>query len=123
MLTRRTVLLTGSTAVAVGAVAGSVGVHLHLRRQIPLELAALAPLVGSRFRLDGAPVTLAGLAGPGGGAPQERAFTVTFRADEPLGVDGGIQTLEHDDGELVAFVSPVGLDGTEYEAVVNRTVR
>lgn len=121
MLTRRTVLVAGSSAVAVGAVAGGVGLHLHLRRQIPLELAALTPLVGSRFRLDGAPVTLEPLTGPGGRAT-ERAFTVTFRADERLDLDGAIHTLQHDDGDLVAFVSPVGLDGTRYEAVVDRTV-
>lgn len=125
VVSRRTVLAGGAGAVAVGAVAVAVGVPLA-RRTLPLELASVRGLVGSRFRtvVDGSThvLTLASVSGPHGAAPTADAFALTFRAASTRDLPGAIRTLTHDDGDLVVFVGPVGPDGTDLEAVVDRTV-
>lgn len=124
-VSRRTVLAGGAGAVAVGAVAVAVGVPLA-RRTLPLELAAVRALVGGRFRtdVDGAThvLTLAAVTGPAGAAPTADAFALTFRTGSTRALPGATRTLTHDDGDLVLFVGPVGPDGTDLEAVVDRTV-
>ena len=125
VVSRRTVLAGGAGAVAVGAVAAAVGVPL-LRRTVPLELAAVRALVGSRFTtdVDGTThvLTLAAVGGPAGAAPTADAFALTFRAASTRDLPGAVRTLAHDDGDLVLYVGPVGPDGTDLEAVVDRTV-
>lgn len=125
VVSRRTVLAGGAGAVAVGAVAAVVGVPL-LRRSVPLELAAVRALVGGRFTTDveGTThvLTLAAVSGPAGAAPTSDAFALTFRAASTRDLPGAVRTLAHDDGDLVLYVGPVGPDGTDLEAVVDRTV-
>lgn len=121
MLTRRTVLVAGAGAVAVGAVAGGVGIHLR-RPPLPLELDTLAALVGSRFVVDGThPVTLAAIGGPRGATPRADAFTLAFDGDAELSALAGIRTFAHAQGDLVLAVNPVGAERTRLEAVVDRT--
>ena len=124
MLTRRAVLATGVGIGATAAVAGAVG--LHLGRDLPLELAAFAPLVGDRFRVTGEDatheVTLAGITGPRGTAATAAEFSLTFSAARPLAARSGIHRIEHASGGVAAFVVPVGAAGTELEVVVNRSV-
>ncbi|GCE77455.1 DUF6916 family protein [Cellulomonas biazotea] len=125
VVSRRTVLAGGAGAVAVGAVAAVVGVPL-LRRTVPLELAAVRALVGGRFTTDVEGtmhvLTLAAVSGPAGAAPTSDAFALTFRAASTRDLPGAVRTLAHDDGDLVLYVGPVGPDGTDLEAVVDRTV-
>ena len=117
-LTRRTVLAVGAVATGV-AVAG--GVQVVRRRPLPLELAVLQPLVGSRVRVEGRTVTLSAVTGPGDARPTAKTFHLTFTASRPLGLPGEIRTLEHAEGDLVVHVEPVGAKGTALEAVVNRS--
>ena len=124
MLTRRAVLATGVGIGATAAVAGAVG--LHLGRDLPLELAALAPLVGDRFRVTDAEasheVTLTAITGPGGAAATATGFALVLSAQRPLDARSGIHRIEHASGGVDAFVVPVGAAGTELEVVVNRSV-
>lgn len=124
MLTRRTVLIAGSGAVAVGAVATAVGVRVA-RRALPLELHALAPLVGERFRTDADGRThtlvLDALTGPDGARPQADAFTLTFSTTSTDALPGAIRTLSHSSGDLDLYVGPVGAERRLLEAVVVRT--
>lgn len=121
MLTRRTVLVAGAGAVAVGAVAGTVGLRLR-PGALPLELAALAPLVGARFVVDGThTVVLAALGGAGGARPQPEAFTLAFDGETDLSELAGIRTFTHPDGDLVLAVNPVGAEHTRLEAVIDRS--
>lgn len=123
MLSRRTVLIAGSGLAAVGAAAATVGVGSS-RRTLALELAALAPLVGSTFTADdGATrLTLSALTGPDGGAPRPDAFTLALTADAPVTLPGAVRTLHHPEGDLVLYVGPVGAIGDQLEAVVDRSV-
>lgn len=80
ILTRRAVLATGVGIGATAAVAGAVG--LHLGRDLPLELAAFAPLVGDRFRVTGEgtshEVTLTGITGARGATASAAEFSLHF---------------------------------------------
>jgi hypothetical protein len=119
MPTRRTVLAAG---VTVAAVAAAGGVTLVTRRPaLPLTLEALRPLVGSRFTVEGTPVTLTALTGLRGGAPRDDAFRLQLTASRTDGLPSGIRTFAHADGDLVLHTEPVGPDGTTLEALVRRT--
>lgn len=125
MLTRRTVLVAGAGAVAVGAVGTAVG-GVVLRGQphaLPLELTAMSTLVGTRFLVDGThPVTLTTITGPRGTAPQAQAFTLAFDGDPSTHeIPAGIHTLRHTQGDLVLALGAVGAEGTRLEAVIDRT--
>lgn len=123
MLTRRAVLATGVGIGATAAVAGAVG--LHLGRDLPLELAAFAPLVGDRFRVTGEgtshEVTLTGITGARGATATAAEFSLLFSAAGPLDARSGIHRIEHASGGVDAFLAPVGAGGTELEVVVNRS--
>ncbi|MGN8244958.1 DUF6916 family protein [Cellulomonas soli] len=125
MLTRRTVLVAGAGAVAVGTVGTAVGRAVLRGRPdtLPLDLTALSALVGTRFLVDGThPVTLTTIAGSRGDNPRAEAFTLAFDGDPSTHeVPAGIHTLRHAEGELVLALGPVGAEGTRLEAVVNRT--
>lgn len=125
VVSRRTVLAGGAGAVAVGAVAAVVGLPTA-RRAVPLELATLRGLVGTRFRTDvdgtAHDLVLAAVTGTADAAPTSDAFALTFRTASTRDLPGSIRTLAHDDGDLVLFLGPVGPDGTDLQAVVDRTV-
>jgi hypothetical protein len=124
VLTRRTVLIAGSGVVAVGAAAVAVGVEVAPRR-VPLDLDALSPLVGERFRTvaDGRTHTLVldAVTGPDGGRPRADAFTLTFGTASTEPLPGAIRTLSHASGDLDLYLGPVGAQGRQLEAVVVRT--
>ncbi|MBO9553157.1 hypothetical protein [Cellulomonas sp.] len=124
MLTRRTVLIAGSGVVAAGAVASAVGLDVA-RRQVPLELDALTPLVGERFRVtaDGRTHTLVldAVTGPDGGRPRADAFALRFGTGSTDALPGAIRTLSHPSGDLDLYLGPVGAERRQLEAVVVRT--
>lgn len=118
MPTRRTVLVAAAAAAGVVAVGGSV---LATRRPtIPLTLAALRPLVGDRFEVEGRTVTLTAVTGRGGTPATETAFALRFTGAGDL--PGATRSFAHADGDLVLHVEPVGPEGSTLEAVVGRTV-
>lgn len=118
MPTRRTVLAAGTAALGVAAVGG---VSVALRRPaLPLTAAALRPLVGSRFAVEGREVTLAAV-GAAAGARDADGFRLTFTSDGPLDLPGGTRTFRHGTGDLVLHTEPVGAAGTTVEAVVLRS--
>lgn len=119
MPTRRTVLVAGTTALGVAAVGG---VSVALRRPtLPLTAAALRPLVGSRFDVEGRTVTLTALGAAAGAAREADGFRLTFTAEGPLDLPGGTRTFVHDTGDLLLHTEPVGATGTTVEAVVLRS--
>jgi hypothetical protein len=114
------VLLAGTAAAAVvasGGIAGGIAVA-HRRRELPLTLAALRPLVGSRFVVDGAELTLDRITGPDGGAARDAAFRLVLAARRPVDLPGGVRTFTHAEGDLVLHTEPTGDAGTTVEAVV-----
>ncbi|VTR75756.1 DUF6916 family protein [Cellulomonas hominis] len=118
MPTRRTVLVAGAT-VAVAAATG--GVALGVRRpRLALTVAALRPLVGSRFDVDGVPFTLSDLTGLSDATPRDDAFRLVLTADRPVELPGGTRTFTHASGDLLLSTEPVGPEGTTLEAVVHR---
>ncbi len=122
MLSRRSVLVAGSGLAAVGVAVATLGVG-RSRRALPLELDALAPLVGTTFTADDATrLTLSAVTGPDGGAPRPDAFTLALTAEEPVTMPGAVRTLRHAEGDLVLYLGPVGAGGDRLEAVVDRSV-
>lgn len=126
MPTRRTVLVAGTALAAVAAVGGGTALVLG-RRTLPLTLAALQPLVGTRFAVEDAAgaagatrteLTLTGLTGVRGGEARHDAFRLLLVADQPVHLPGAIRTFTHADGDLVLHTEPVGDAGTTLEAVV-----
>lgn len=121
MPTRRTVLKAGAAAAALAA-AGTGGVALAARRDhLDLTLAALLPLVGTRFATEGTGLTLSAVTGLRGSAAREDAFRLELTADQPVDLPGGTRTFTHPAGDLVLHTEPVGGAGTVLEAVVVRS--
>ncbi|MCG7284603.1 MULTISPECIES: DUF6916 family protein [Micrococcales] len=117
MLTRRTVLVAGTAVAGVAAAGGAVLVAR--RPTLPLTLAALRPLVGDAFEVDGRTVTLASVTGRDGGRATEASFALRFTGAGDL--PGATRTFAHADGDLVLHAEPVGAERSTLEAVVART--
>jgi hypothetical protein len=115
------VLKAGAAAAAL-ATAGAGGVALAVRpRELPLTLAALLPLVGTRFAADGVDLRLSAVTGLRAAAARDDAFRVVLTSGTPVDLPGGTRTFTHDAGALLLHTEPVGADGTAFEAVVVRS--
>lgn len=123
MIDRRTLVVSGVGALALGTVAVAVGVAAR-RQTLDLELSALTPLVGTSFTdaETGRRLVLEEIVGPRDTAPTAKAFTLRYSADATDELTSSIRTLTTGDRELTLFLSPVGPDRTQFEAIVDRSV-
>ena len=118
--------LSGSVAAAPAAFAAPTPLVVTTTVDAPVD-ASCADALPASLSLREAfcqaqSLTDAAVSGPAGAAPTSDAFALTFRAASTRDLPGAVRTLAHDDGDLVLYVGPVGPDGTDLEAVVDRTV-